>query len=121
MPARDDPRFLAGIDHFNRQEYFDAHEVWEDLWHKSAGAEAGFLKGLIQAAVALYHLHRGNRAGGGRLFASGRAYMLAADAPGWGLDVPGFWREMEAYFAARLGEGAELPPVPRLNRPRGEP
>src|SRR5262245_4920202 len=103
MPARLDARYLAGIDHFNRREYFEAHEVWEDLWHESAGPEAGFFKGLIQAAVSLYHLERGNLSGARRLFASGRAYMLAAGSPFLGQDVRAFWQEMEAYFAARLG------------------
>ena len=27
-----EPRYLRGIDHFNQGEFFEAHEVWEDLW-----------------------------------------------------------------------------------------
>ncbi|WP_315854002.1 DUF309 domain-containing protein [Gemmata massiliana] len=30
-PDIPDPRFLAGVELFNRREFFDAHEVWEDL------------------------------------------------------------------------------------------
>jgi predicted metal-dependent hydrolase len=121
MPQHFDARVLAGIDHFNRGEYFDAHEVWEDVWRESDGAAASFFKGLIQAAVSLYHLDRGNLAGARRLFASGQAYMLAAGSPFLGLDVRAFWQQMEAYFAARLGGAPGPPPAPRLNVPGGEP
>jgi hypothetical protein len=33
----DDPRYLAGVVLFNEQEFFEAHEVWEDLWAESHG------------------------------------------------------------------------------------
>src|SRR5262249_10939110 len=51
---------------FNAGKYFEAHEVWEDLWRPT---ENGPLKdcyqGLIQAAVALHHLQQGNEVGAG--------------------------------------------------------
>jgi predicted metal-dependent hydrolase len=117
-----DARYLAGIEQFNRQEYFDAHEVWEDLWRDSTGPEAGFYKGLIQASVCLYHLGRGNLAGARRLFASGRAYMLAAGSPFLGLDVQDFWRQMGAYFAAQLeGAAGDVPQVRLVPHPGPAP
>ena len=27
-----DPRYLKAIDCFNRGDYFEAHEAWEDYW-----------------------------------------------------------------------------------------
>ena len=73
MPDTPDPRYLAGIDLFNHGEYFDAHDVWEELWTDCPAADRRFYQSLIQAAVALYHWGRRNRAGAERLFASGRA------------------------------------------------
>ena len=58
-----DTRYLAGIGHFNRGEYFEAHEVWEGLWRDCAAADRLFYQSLIQAAVALYHWSNGNRVG----------------------------------------------------------
>lgn len=46
----------AGIDRFNRREYFEAHEVWEDRWNEEAGDSRRFLQGLIQVAAGLYKL-----------------------------------------------------------------
>ena len=48
-----DPRYLAGVLLFNRQDYFEAHEAWEDLWSESHGPARKFYQGLIQAAVGV--------------------------------------------------------------------
>jgi predicted metal-dependent hydrolase len=94
-----DPRYLAGIACFNRGEYFDAHEVWEELWMECPSAERRFIQSLIQAAVALYHWERGNAAGADRLFRSGRRYMEPYAPLYFGLDVEKFWQDVERAFA----------------------
>jgi len=63
-----DPLYLSGISRFNRGEYFECHEVWEDLWRATRGPSRLFYKGLIQAAVSLYHARRGNPHGAAKLF-----------------------------------------------------
>src|SRR5262245_22639275 len=52
-----------GINFFNSGRYFEAHEVWEDLWRPTSGDLRLFYQGLIQAAVGLHHLSRGNLTG----------------------------------------------------------
>ena len=49
-----------GIIFFNTGRYFDAHEAWEDLWRPARGPLRLFYQGLVQAAVALHHLNKGN-------------------------------------------------------------
>jgi hypothetical protein len=46
--------YLWGCDLFNYGYYWEAHEVWEGLWHAGGrgGATADFLKGLIKLAAA---------------------------------------------------------------------
>src|SRR5437588_755419 len=63
-----DPRYLAGVLFFNERDFFEAHEVWEDLWSESHGNERRFYQGLIQAAVGLFHFSGGNLGGTARLF-----------------------------------------------------
>ena len=44
-----------------KEEYFEAHEVAEELWHilrKSEDFATNYFKGLINAAIALEHLKR---------------------------------------------------------------
>jgi predicted metal-dependent hydrolase len=55
--------FQNGINFFNDGRYFEAHEAWEDLWRSSTGPLRLYYQGLVQAAVGLHHLHRGNSQG----------------------------------------------------------
>ncbi|MCS6864138.1 MAG: DUF309 domain-containing protein [Gemmataceae bacterium] len=94
-----DPRFLEGIERFNQGEYFEAHEVWEDLWQDSPSADRRFYQALIQAAVAIYHHQRGNNTGAQRLLQSGRRYMQPYAPVYHGLAVEAFWEAVAAYLA----------------------
>jgi hypothetical protein len=71
-PAAPDPtdwrgcrQFLRGLDLFNHGYYWEAHEVWEGLWHACgrAGPTADFLKGLIKLAAAGVKVREGRPRG----------------------------------------------------------
>ena len=53
-----DPRYLGYFHCFNRLEYYDAHDVLEDLWLQSRDGNWAFFKGLIQLAGAFVHLQK---------------------------------------------------------------
>jgi hypothetical protein len=57
--------FLYGVDLFNHGYYWEAHEVWEGLWHGCGrhGPTADFLKGLIKLAAAGVKVRQGMPAG----------------------------------------------------------
>ncbi len=97
-----DPRYLAGVLFFNERDFFEAHEVWEDLWSESHGDERRFYQGMIQAAVGLFHFEGGNLGGAVKLYRSSYDYMKACGSPFLGLDVADFWRQMELCFACLL-------------------
>ena len=100
-----DPRYLAGIDRFNRREYFASHEIWEDLWIAEHGPARKFYKGLIQGAVALYHLSRGNRHGASRLWVGCRGYLGPYCPQYLGLNVEDFLAQMSRCLAASTKAG----------------
>ncbi len=52
-----------GIDFFNAGDFYECHEVLEDVWRPSRGAERYFLQALIHFAVGFYHHQQGNRIG----------------------------------------------------------
>lgn len=97
-----DPRYLAGILFFNERDFFEAHEVWEDLWSESHDNERRFYQGLIQAAVGLYHFGNGNFGGAKKLYRSAFDYMKTCGSPFLGLDVEAFWRQMGRCFETLL-------------------
>src|SRR5262245_34920923 len=106
-----DPRYLAGILLFNRGDYFEAHEVWVDLWMDTSTADKRFYPGLIQAAVGLCHFCNGNLRGAIKLYHSGRAYMERFGPHHLGLDNAGFWKQMELCFAEVLQQPSPEQPV----------
>jgi predicted metal-dependent hydrolase len=97
-----DPRYLGGILLFNRGDYFEAHEVWEGLWMETASPDKRFYQSLIQAAVGLCHFCNGNMRGAHKLYRSSRDYMERYPSPHLGLDIAGFWQQMERCFAELL-------------------
>lgn len=82
-----DPRYLKGIDHFNRREFYDAHEVWEDLWHEEHGDANKFVQGLIQFATALHHFEAQNLKGARLLYEGGVELLRPYGDRFWGLGV----------------------------------
>src|SRR5262249_47421394 len=87
-----DPRYLVGVLLVNAGDFFEAHEVWEDVWAESHDAERRFYQGLIHAAVGLCHFHNGNLSGAAKLYRSGRDYMSRCGSSFLGLDLEVFWR-----------------------------
>ena len=54
-----DPRYAGYFVLFNRQEFYEAHDVLENLWLPDKhGADGNFYKGLIQLAGAFVHLQK---------------------------------------------------------------
>ena len=54
-----DPHYLGYFDCFNRQQFYEAHDVLEELWLEDRKcAEGDFYKGLIQLAGAFIHLQK---------------------------------------------------------------
>src|SRR6185437_12085928 len=54
-----DAHYLGYFECFNRQLYFEAHDVLEELWlAQRSGSNYAFYKGLIQLAGAFVHLKK---------------------------------------------------------------
>jgi predicted metal-dependent hydrolase len=48
----------AGRDAFNRGEFFEAHEFWEEVWDVIDDPERTWIQGMIQVATGLHKLQR---------------------------------------------------------------
>ncbi len=105
----DTSTFQRGLTLFNAREYFDAHEVWEDVWRAAPQVEKKFLQGLIQVAVALHHHSRGNAVGARSLLA--RAHRNLSDYPDTysGVNLAAV-RVAIAQCQPALSAGTPLPP-----------
>jgi len=61
-----------GIHLFNSAEFFEAHEVLENIWRAAPPEHKKFFQGLTQAAVAFHHHSTGNRIGARSVLARAR-------------------------------------------------
>ena len=106
-----DPLYLQGIAYFNACEFFEAHEVWEDLWKNYSGPLRLFYKGLIQAAVALHHFGNGNIRGARKVYGSSRGYLAEYQPVCEGLDLGKFLSEFDTCFAEVAASSEEFPQI----------
>ncbi len=82
-----DPRFVKGIKLFNSQDWYAAHDQFEDLWHETDGLERVTIQAILQISVAQLHLTRGNLNGAKILFGEGLGKLRRAEIPNLGLDL----------------------------------
>jgi len=48
---------------FNRRQFFEAHDVLEDIWMEERRSERHFYQGLLHIAVGFYHFDNKNHKG----------------------------------------------------------
>ena len=54
----EDEALREGIDLFNQERFWEAHEVLEEIWHPATGADRDTIQGLILTAAALVHYQK---------------------------------------------------------------
>ncbi len=52
--------FKEGLEQYKLMDYFEAHEIWEELWSSYYLVDRKFIQGLIQLAVSFVHIGNGN-------------------------------------------------------------
>lgn len=86
MPAP--PQALrVGVHLFNAGEFFECHEVLEDLWREEQGPIRELYQAILQVGVGFYHLGRGNYRGAVNLLGYGIARLERVPPDAHGLDV----------------------------------
>ena len=93
-----DDRFRQGIELFNEEEFFECHEIIEDLWLATQDEYKDLYKGVIQAAVALHHLGRGNLKGAQKVYGTSRKYLQKYVPEALGLNVEKLLSDMNICF-----------------------
>ena len=61
--AEKEALFQKGLMEYEKGDYFEAHEAWEDLWSDYNLSDRKFIQGLIQLSVSFVHLRNGNMNG----------------------------------------------------------
>jgi predicted metal-dependent hydrolase len=106
-----DSLYQQGIKYFNDCEFFEAHEIWEELWTEYRGQARKFYQGLIQAAVALHHFGNGNIRGARKVYQTSRNYLQEYRPAFLGLDLEAFLTQYDRCFDAVLQSTEEFPRI----------
>jgi len=95
-----------GIEEFNSERFFEAHEAWEQVWLASAGDEKRFLQGIIQIAAAFHHYQRDNWTGACSLLKAGLERLRDAPSSHGGIPLEPLCRAAREWAQA-LQEGRD--------------
>jgi uncharacterized protein len=106
-----DPRYLNGIEHFNKCDFYEAHEVWEALWADTRGPSRRFYQGLIQVAVCLHHFGNGNIRGAKKLYVGSRGYLEDYRPMYQGLNLDKLLEQLEICCREILQSTDEFPQI----------
>jgi hypothetical protein len=109
-PRGRDVRYAAYFHHFNREDYYEAHDVLESLWLEEGRQAwgAAFYQGLIQLAGAFVHMrkhfeHPGHRVHQQRLAPAYRLLGLAEkNLAGYGEEWEGIRLEVISELAKEI-------------------
>lgn len=101
--------YFEGIELFNRQNFFEAHEVLEDVWRDARNPDRKFLQSLIQVAVALHHHSRGNLVGARSLLARATRNLEPYPDRFGGINLRLLRRSLQRWSKA-LAESRPAPP-----------
>lgn len=102
--------YLYGVDLFNHDYWWEAHEAWEGCWI-AAGRESGtgqFLQGLIQIAVACLKHHQGFNDVAGRMAREGLERIGRQAAPYLGINRTVLHEQLREYLSG------DRPTPPRI-------
>ena len=84
MQMEDDPRFVAGVEHFNAGDFEEAGDAFEELFFEAVRDEVPFIRVFLQMSAGLHHIERNQlRAAIERLEEGLRAIAEVADSRGF--------------------------------------
>ena len=102
-------QYREGLRLFNEEDFFECHEVFEELWSESKGDDKRFLQGLIQAAVALFHFGNENFGGAKKLYNAARDKLTPLGDEYMGIALARFLADFESCFQELLANAEVYP------------
>ena len=110
----DSSDLLQGIRLFNQGDFFEAHEVLEDVWRAAPEPDKKFLQGLIQVAVALHHHSKGNLVGARSLLERAARNLAFYPESYGGVNVAKLLCELSGWQAYLKDGASRVPPLPQI-------
>ncbi len=104
-----------GLDLFNRQEFFDAHELLEEAWRLEPGPCRRLYQGILQLGVAFYHIQQKNSLGALKVLKRAETKFAFLPNPCQGIDVIRLRIACQEFIdALETRDSQALPPFPTI-------
>ena len=129
MPEEFHKLYLEGVRLFNEEDFYECHDVLEELWAEIIGDEKKFYQGLIQAAVALFHFGNENLGGARKMYGTAWEKLEPYGPYYLGIDIEKFLADFQHCFQKLLDAGNTYPKevvlkderIPRIELTDGPP
>ncbi len=94
------PKLKQAVRLFNRREYFDSHQVLEEVWHEVDAADKPFYEALIRLATGLHmRFNRGGSQGAINLLTQALMRLEDFRPASHGIDVARLYQDIDAHVA----------------------
>jgi predicted metal-dependent hydrolase len=116
-----DPHYAGYFHCFNRQHFYEAHDVLEHIWLSDKhGSNGAFYKGLIQLAGAFVHLQKNRLRPSAALFKLARTNLEKYPGLHDGLDMTMVHALIESWLTELESKNFEVNPLGTRHAPRLE-
>jgi len=78
------------VEEFNQQEFYCCHDTLEALWMEASEPQKTFYQGILQIAVACYHMSNNNWRGAVILLGEGIHKLVQYEPDYLGIDISSF-------------------------------
>lgn len=113
-----DETLRAGVERFNQERYFEAHEAFEDLWRAATGDRRQLYQGLVQVCAGLVKHQRNEPAPAVTLLRRGLDRIAGVPPAAWPVALchDDLLPQLRGVAEALRSGGAFTPPVMRPSR-----
>ena len=87
--------FFNALNLFNNQQWYEAHDAFEDIWNTLDGDERQIIQGILQVSVSQFHLSKGNLNGATILLGEGLGRIKNRTNIDLGIDLDSFCKSLE--------------------------
>ena len=99
--------FFNALNLFNNQQWYEAHDAFEDIWNTLDGDERQIIQGILQVSVSQFHLSKGNLNGATILLGEGLGRIKNRTNIDLGIDLDSFCKSLEELLI-KLQHNKEL-------------
>lgn len=108
-------RLVEGVDFFNREYFFEAHDTLEELWMDAREqTQRDLFHGLVNIATGFYHYRMGNRNGMQSQLQKGVDKLSQVPSRYFGVNVEKLLQEVQPYIQKEYLHATFPEPLPKI-------